>query len=111
MTIHLPEQREWWTGTEPGTNPDLTSPAAQHMKHDDPVEGCPGCAVGPMFKVVAQAVWVDGEFLDETWELQDGYGEPGYTPDQGWDWSGIRDSSPAAIARMYEAVTGKKGVT
>lgn len=34
------------------------------------------------------------------WDLQDGYGEPGYTPEQGWDWSGIRDSSPEAVVAM-----------
>ena len=27
----------------------------------------------------------------ELWQLQDGYGSPGFTPPQGWDWSGIRD--------------------
>lgn len=37
---------------------------------------------------------------DRIWDLQDGYGEPGFTPCQGWDWSGIRDSSPEAIAQM-----------
>jgi hypothetical protein len=36
----------------------------------------------------------------EIWASQDGYGEPGYTPEQGWDWSGIRDSSPDAMAVM-----------
>jgi hypothetical protein len=34
------------------------------------------------------------------WARQDGYGEPGYTPPQGFDWSGIRDSSDEATARM-----------
>lgn len=34
------------------------------------------------------------------WAASDGYGEPGTIPAQGYDWSGIRDSSPEAIARM-----------
>jgi hypothetical protein len=38
------------------------------------------------------------------YDLSDGYGEPGYIPVQGYDWSGIRDSSPAAIDAMYEFV-------
>lgn len=37
---------------------------------------------------------------DEVWKLQDGYGSPGWTPSQGWDWSGIRDSSKNAILRI-----------
>lgn len=40
------------------------------------------------------------ELGEVIWSLQDGYGEPGYTPVQGWDWSGIRDSSPEAIQAM-----------
>lgn len=43
------------------------------------------------------------------WALQDGYGQPGYTPAQGWDWSGIRDSSPEAKARMISAVEKEVG--
>jgi hypothetical protein len=38
------------------------------------------------------------------WKLQNGYGEPGYTPVQGWDWSGIRDSSAEAFRLMAEVV-------
>jgi hypothetical protein len=97
-TIHLPEFHEWWRGTP--------SPAAAHLEHwRYPVEGCPGCAVGPMLTAIHKAVYVEGRFLSETWALQDGYGEPGCMPPQGWDWSGIRDSSPAAIKRMYDVVT------
>jgi hypothetical protein len=40
------------------------------------------------------------EVMERLWALQDGYGEPGSTPPQGWDWSGIRDSSEEAKARM-----------
>lgn len=39
------------------------------------------------------------------WELQDGYGEPGYVPEQGHDWSGVRDSSLEAIEAMHAAVS------
>jgi exonuclease VII small subunit len=39
------------------------------------------------------------------WALQDGYGKPGYTPAQGWDWSGIRDSSPEAFRSMAVVIT------
>jgi hypothetical protein len=39
------------------------------------------------------------------WGQQDGYGEVGVTPEQGWDWSGIRDSSPEALDRMYAIAT------
>lgn len=38
------------------------------------------------------------------WTMQDGYGEPGFMPEQGYDWSGIRDSSCAAIEQMWKAV-------
>lgn len=34
------------------------------------------------------------------WALQDGYGCAGFTPVQGWDWSGIRDSTEGARKRM-----------
>jgi hypothetical protein len=33
----------------------------------------------------------------------DGYGETGHIPCQGYDWSGIRDSSPQAQADMAQA--------
>lgn len=58
-----------------------------------------------MMNKIHQAVWVEGKFLDETWALQDGYGFEGFTPSQGWDWSGIRDSSPMAIEKMFEVVS------
>lgn len=38
----------------------------------------------------------------ELWKLQDGYGSVGYVPVQGYDWSGIRDSSPAALLAMFQ---------
>ena len=36
------------------------------------------------------------------WKLSDAYGPPGYVPPQGFDWSGIRDSSEEAIWKMFE---------
>lgn len=33
----------------------------------------------------------------------DGYGEPGYIPVQGYDWSGVRDSSLQAQEAMVRA--------
>lgn len=69
------------------------------------VEGCPGCAARLLLPVIHNA-WTTGDDATRAalWALQDGYGEPGYMPAQGYDWSGIRDSSPAAIARMAQAV-------
>jgi hypothetical protein len=37
--------------------------------------------------------------------LADGYGFPGYFPG-GYDWSGIRDSSKDALAKMQEVAIG-----
>ena len=51
--------------------------------------------------VISTAQDVGGaQAVGRIWELQDGYGEQGWTPEQGWDWSGIRDSSPEAIEQM-----------
>ena len=47
---------------------------------------------------------IEEEVLRATWEKQDGYGEPGRTPVQGWDWSGIRDSTPRARRKMAQAI-------
>ena len=47
---------------------------------------------------------VENEILDRTWKLQDGYGEPGFIPPQGWDWSGIRDSSDEAKVKIAAEV-------
>jgi len=49
-----------------------------------------------------------GRGNDETskilYSLQDGYGEQGHVPEQGVDWSGIRDSSGPAVRAMFAAV-------
>jgi hypothetical protein len=38
------------------------------------------------------------------WMYSDGYGAPGFIPEQGYDWSGIRDSSTDAIESMWMAI-------
>lgn len=45
-----------------------------------------------------------GAVLDAIWANQDGYGIPGYTPPQGHDWSGIRDSSDEGLCAMWAAI-------
>lgn len=52
------------------------------------------------------AVWTTGSnaACEAIWAESDGYGEAGYVPDQGYDWSGIRDSSPRAVEAMYRAI-------
>ena len=44
------------------------------------------------------------ELLRETWKYTDAYGEVGVWPAQGWDWSGIRDSSAAAKRKIAAAI-------
>ena len=44
------------------------------------------------------------DLCSDIWAHQDGYGEPGYTPPQGHDWSGIRDSSDDAKALIMRRV-------
>jgi len=61
------------------------------------------CAVCcPSFKADLPTNIENGVY-DAVWAEQDGYGEKGYTPPQGYDWSGIRDSSEAATPRMAKA--------
>jgi hypothetical protein len=40
------------------------------------------------------------------WADTDAYGEAGMVPWQGYDWSGIRDSSAEAVARMARTAGG-----
>ena len=63
----------------------------------------------PLFQI-AEAFDHNEAAHDEIWALQDGYGSPGYTPPQGQDWSGIRDSSEDAMAKML-AVAESHGFT
>jgi hypothetical protein len=78
----------------------------QHIGHDQPVESCMYCEVRPLLKRLYDLWWSTGtdDQRQIMWEMQDGYGAPGYTPPQGYDWSGIRDSEPATIMAMYLAV-------
>ena len=57
---------------------------------------------------------VEQEVLAATWRKQDGYGKVGFRPPQGWDWSGIRDSTDHAKGEMAKAirkVLGKHRIT
>lgn len=52
--------------------------------------------------VVSTAWSIGGAAVKEAvWAESDGYDEPGFIPVQGYDWSGIRDSTPEAVTRMY----------
>lgn len=46
--------------------------------------------------IISGVNWADNKI----WKLSDGYGKKGYIPVQGYDWSGIRDSSNEAIWEM-----------
>lgn len=61
-----------------------------------------------MMKVIRDAVWAAPastpdaqDRFHRVWAKSDGYGEPGEVPVQGYDWSGIRDSSIEAVEAMY----------
>ena len=88
-----------------------------HLRHSNPlivdgkvvsaplVDGCDHCQVSCYMQEIHHA-WYHGNADTRAilWSIQDGYGTPGYLPDQGYDWSGIRDSSPDAIRRMHAAI-------
>lgn len=65
---------------------------------------CPSFNVVSFNRYVPNMRDIESEIMDEVWKFQDGYGEVGYTPSQGWDWSGIRDSSDEAYKNMVDAV-------
>lgn len=60
-----------------------------------------------MLKAIHEA-WMDVNASNETlvalWAESDGYGEQGYVPEQGYDWSGIRDSTSDAIRAMWRVL-------
>lgn len=69
---------------------------------------CPSCQVSPMTAAIHKAIFSDTLSREDSnraavlaWKLQDGFG-PGSSNEVGWDWSGIRDSSPAATKDMYD---------
>ena len=49
---------------------------------------------------VLAKVYADGRLWAELWPLTDAYGVEGFIPPQGFDWSGFRDSTYAAILKM-----------
>lgn len=52
------------------------------------------CALNaPSFRTTNVPENIANAIMYGVWHRQDGYGETGFTPPQGWDWSGIRDSS------------------
>ncbi len=56
-----------------------------------------------MYLAIIQNVnWKDKRI----WELTDAYGDKGYIPSQGYDWSGIRDSSIEAVWKMTNVSVG-----
>lgn len=69
------------------------------------VDGCAHCESGALLPAI-HAVWTSGnaDARRIIWSLQDGYGSPGHVPPQGFDWSGIRDSTPDAIKRIHAAI-------
>jgi hypothetical protein len=88
----------------------------RHMRdHDthfggflDP-DNCDDCYViseGWMRDIHAAVFAADADraLVARLWAMQDGYGEAGVTPEQGFDWSGIRDSTPATIEAMWREV-------
>ena len=55
-----------------------------------------------------------GRIYQGVWSLTDAYGPVGFVPPQGYDWSGIRDSTEAAQTRMAEGIVQfltNRGVT
>lgn len=89
-----------------------TDPAMVHLfEHDEFTGGaedptCEHCAVRPLLRKL-HMVYMSGNarMVADIYALNDAYGPVGTVPPQGYDWSGIRDSSPAAIRAMVQAVT------
>jgi hypothetical protein len=80
-----------------------------HMAHDGDhaahADECDECFVTPML-IEIHEVWQNGSeaAAQIIWSMQDGYGEPGFMPEQGYDWSGIRDSTPATVRAIWKAI-------
>lgn len=77
----------------------------EHFDHNAPVAGCDHCEVSPMIADIHRAYFAG--HAPAIYTLADGYGEPGLIPEQGYDWSGVRDSTPAAVRAMHALVTEK----
>lgn len=100
-TITLPEYTEWYRHDNAMWIEHITT------HYDSPNEACPACAVRLFLTAIYTAVFEGPErhkAAEIAWSLQDGYGATGMTPPQGFDWSGIRDSSPAAVKRIHDAL-------
>lgn len=85
-------------------DPDLLM---AHFGHDDPAPAgtCGYCDTAPLMKPLYDAYFgADKAARALIYALADGYGEPGTIPPQGYDWSGVRDSTPAARRRMAAAL-------
>lgn len=97
-----------WAADRKSSAQQAPDALAVHLAHETPVAGCDLCSATPMLDVIWRR-WNDAteEVAELIWSLQDGYGEPGAMPAQGYDWSGIRDSSPEAITAIYEALVAR----
>ncbi len=54
------------------------------------------------------------EAYEEAWKYTDAYGSVGFVPEQGYDWSGFRDSSTESQKKSADAIRGvlaKYGIT
>lgn len=58
-----------------------------------------------MMRMIHKAYYGTSGLSEAIYAESDGYGERGYVPVQGYDWSGIRDSSVRAVERMYLIAT------
>ena len=74
-----------------------------HWDHEYDID-CDFCITRPMLAIIKEAYDEGGALKVLIYSLQDGYGEPGFIPEQGYDWSGVRDSTPKAVQEMYHAV-------
>ncbi len=59
---------------------------------------------GDMMKEIQTAYYGNDVAFQTILSMQDGYGEPGFGPSQGPDWSGVRDSSLETIEAMHQAI-------
>ena len=98
--IDLPEYSAWWR--DPMSREHINN-HGRPFSENGTVEGCPACAVRPFMEGIYDAYHngTDEQFY-EIYARSDGYGIEGLVPEQGYDWSGVRDSSPAAIYRIAE---------
>lgn len=94
--MKLPNYRNWIG------SPEWEDHVLRHQ--DQAVEGCAGCFVSPLLSKIYAACVDSMESAMTAWKHQDGYGVAGFVPAQGWDWSGIRDSSPEAIKNIADAL-------